>query len=617
MRIITKLFLSFFIFCVSFSFFLPHNVLAAEDIVRLSGATRYETSVAIAGHYQNGSIDKVILVSGNGFADALSVSVLAHKLNAPILLVDKTPSASSEALDYINTHMEKGTVYIIGGPGVIDSSFESLLQAKGFEIKRIAGSDRYETCTLIAQQISPPQGTPVFIASGENYPDALSIAGIASEKGYPILLTTKTALTEGTLSFLQSLNPTQVFIIGGSGVISNSVQASVEGILPSTTVTRIAGEDRFATSANVYAQFYTNPFPEKIYVSSGKSFADALAASVLASKDRAPIILIDPHCVFPPEPVLEYLRNLANPQVVVLGGEGAVSETLAANIAFVSEGITVDEEGYYQLDATTTADSSLIITGIVPPTVSELYFKVTYLDGAEESVWRKTVVPTNGFVSTKLYLTDGAGNYTICVGERYQHETRKRYILVKQFSVTNTDQRNISKYAFPSNEIQSDHEEIIALAEAITQNAKCDYDKVRAVHDWVAKNIAYDIENLYSGTFVSSAIDTLYTRKSVCQGYANLVAALLRSLGIPTKVVGGVAGDYANLDEIRSNPEAYLSNHVWNEALVDGRWVVFDVTWDAGYVNPAETCFTFEYTTKYFDPQPEIFVRDHVKIEEY
>ena len=66
-----------------------------------------------AEYYNNNMVNNVILVTGEDFPDALSASVLAHKLDAPILLVDSTISDSSNAFDYIFKHLDKSEKYDI------------------------------------------------------------------------------------------------------------------------------------------------------------------------------------------------------------------------------------------------------------------------------------------------------------------------------------------------------------------------------------------------------------------------------------------------------------------------------------------------------------------------
>lgn len=321
----------FLALCFCFGF-LPQDA-SAEDYPRLFGDTRYQTSAAVAEKYNNGQVDNVIIASGVKFPDALSVSTLAGQLHAPILLVNKTADQSQDALDYISKHMTGGKVWIIGGTNAVDGGFESKLTSMGNSVERLAGYDRYETCSAIVEKTSVPTVTPVFVASGENFPDALSIASVAAAKGYPIILTPKNALPDGAESYLSNQQPSEVFIIGGTGVIPQAIESRIRAILPSATVTRLAGRSRYDTSVEVYKKFFEDPL--NIYIASGTQFADALSTSVLAAKDNAPIVLVESGKNVPPSSTMSYLEYLGMselPSVTIIGGNYAVSWTLAAAI---------------------------------------------------------------------------------------------------------------------------------------------------------------------------------------------------------------------------------------------------------------------------------------------
>jgi competence protein ComEC len=309
---------------------LANTIEPRAPNTRLAGDDRYQTSKAVAESYNSDKVNNIVLATGNNFADALSVSTLAGKLNAPILLVNQTTSQSQDALDYISKHMTNGTVWIAGGTGVIDSTFESKLASMGNTTERAAGNDRYETCLKIAEKVNTSKGTPVFLATGENFPDALSIASVAASKEYPIILTSKDKLPNGVGTYLSSLQPSEVFIVGGTGVISTSVESNIKTILPAASVQRLAGQDRFETSTKAYRKFF--PSPSNILIASGMNFPDALSASVLAAKYNAPIVLIDPKNSYPPESTFNYLKTLNNPNITIIGGTGVVPVQLVDNI---------------------------------------------------------------------------------------------------------------------------------------------------------------------------------------------------------------------------------------------------------------------------------------------
>jgi len=173
---------------------------------------------------------------------------------------------------------------------------------------------------------------------------------------------------------------------------------------------------------------------------------------------------------------------------------------------------------------------------------------------------------------------------------------------------------NPRDYLSTSYGIQSDHAEIIALAKEITSKHRDDYSKVKAVHDWLATNIYYDLEAYFSNRRAYSFIsmDVLKNKRGVCQGYANLSAALLRSVGIPCRVVTGLGlGMSTNGKWDAQNLEKRI-NHAWNEVYVSGRWIIMDVTWDCDMTYINGNYYTgMGLKHQYFDPTIDSFSLSH------
>jgi putative cell wall-binding protein len=188
----------------------PDAIMNSQQIstFRLSGQTRYETGRVISEYYSNSKVQNVILCTGNAFADALSAVVLAHTKEAPILLTNSSVDNSKDAFDYIVEHLDtSGTVYLIGGSGVIDTAFELRLNNYGFKnIVRIAGIDRYDTSLQIACSLNTDNESTIVIASGEQFPDALSISGFAANKGWPILLSPHDVLPQSVKDYMLEKN---------------------------------------------------------------------------------------------------------------------------------------------------------------------------------------------------------------------------------------------------------------------------------------------------------------------------------------------------------------------------------------------------------------------------
>ena len=179
------------------------------------------------------------------------------------------------------------------------------------------------------------------------------------------------------------------------------------------------------------------------------------------------------------------------------------------------------------------------------------------------------------------------------------------------------DAETLAYYLRPSEGIQSDDPQIIETARKITDGVSGDYKKALALHDWVCNNIYYNYDAYYGKAEFgdNSALGVLKSHKSVCEGYSNLLAALLRASGIPAKKISGYAlgisgGDTFPAEVLSGNGEA---NHAWNEAFLDDRWVVIDSTWDSGnrFENGGTASSSGCYQHRYFDISRELLSLDH------
>jgi putative cell wall-binding protein len=421
--------------------FASTNRLDTQQTVgftRLSGQTRYETAKAISEYYNPEKVQHVILSNGNDFADGLSASVLAHQKEAPILSVDSTVASSQDALNYITNHLSPtGTVYIIGGTGAIGSEFETKLKNLGFQNSiRFAGTDRYDTSYQLARSLDNSLVSTVVISSGETYPDALSIASFAANKGWPILLTPKNALPKEMKEYLTVKKPSNVYITGGAGVISNQVESEIKGLLPQASVQRLAGQDRFDTNTAIAQTF--NPNPSTVFLATGYDFADSLAGSAFAAKKGCPILLMNSNSGTIPLSTLKYLVNLektgTKPSVIVLGGSGAIDNAMVNRVVQFLEG-TLTETSIQSIDQFINNSKRIILKlneeFTLPTTVTaKLYNEATKQvsvtwkqkleDGTEKELINNDKVDTRRDGSTSSYIgfVDGYSNLEADLAER-------------------------------------------------------------------------------------------------------------------------------------------------------------------------------------------------------
>ena len=115
----------------------------------------------------------------------------------------------------------------------------------------------------------------------------------------------------------------------------------------------------------------------------------------------------------------------------------------------------------------------------------------------------------------------------------------------------------------PSSAVQSNDPMIRALAQKVAAGRVTAPDQIDAVLTWIEQNIRKEPVDSFS------ALDVLDTGRGECQGHAYLYAALMRALGVPTRVVNGL---------VYSADHGGFLYHTWAESLVDGRWRAVDPT---------------------------------------
>jgi putative cell wall-binding protein/Leucine-rich repeat (LRR) protein len=291
---------------------------ATRSLTRVSGATRYDTAVEIAKKGWQ-TADAVVIATGADFPDALAGAPLAYQLNAPILLTDKDSLLDSTKQEISSLKATKAIV--LGGTSAVSTTVEDQLKTLGItNIERLAGQNRFETASLIAAKLGGNPNTAI-VAYGYNYPDALSVASYAAQKGYPILLTNTNDVPSVTTD--QLAGKTKTIVVGGEAAVSNSVSSTLPGAV------RIGGSDRFETAANLVNQLDMSA--STVYVATGRNFADALTGSVLAAKEGAPMLLVEQNSV--PGPIYKLLSSKGVETVNVLGGSTAVTDLVGNLLA--------------------------------------------------------------------------------------------------------------------------------------------------------------------------------------------------------------------------------------------------------------------------------------------
>jgi len=289
---------------------------------RVAGGDRYGTAAAVSGRFAvpGGS---VFVASGEGFADALAGGAVAAAQGAPVLLVKKDSVPESIASELARLAPQRITV--LGGQAVVSDAVLKTLEASAPVTVR-AGDDRYGTAAALSAASYPQGVDTAFLASGENYPDALAGGVAAGGDAAPVLLARKGSLPDATAAELRRLAPQRIVVLGGAAAISDDVFAQVSTI---ATAERVAGSDRFATSTQLSARAFAKA--RTVYLANGLNYPDALSGAPLAAAGPGPILLVSPA----PEknrPVCAEIARLGAEDFIVLGGTSAVADAIVKNI---------------------------------------------------------------------------------------------------------------------------------------------------------------------------------------------------------------------------------------------------------------------------------------------
>lgn len=285
------------------------DIVAAEGsevVESIEGEDRYATAAAAAlSAYPEGA-DGVIVATGENYPDALAVAGLAGMLDYPIVL--SASGALSPATAEVVETLDPTKVIIVGGTAALSDAVENDLgyQVGSENLTRIGGSDRYTTAQAIydygteVSAVDPgddiePWSTTAIVATGSNYPDALSISPYAAASVSPIFLASTNGLIEDTTDALAEDGFENALISGGTGVVSAAVEAGLVSELGEDNVVRLGGDDRYLTSALAASWLVDNAAMsfDGVGIATGKNYPDALAGSALLGSTNSVLLLAD------------------------------------------------------------------------------------------------------------------------------------------------------------------------------------------------------------------------------------------------------------------------------------------------------------------------------------
>lgn len=239
-------------------------------------------------------------------------------------------------------------------------------------VTRVGGADRYEASANISKSAYPSGASKVYIATGANFPDALSIAPVASKNKAPLLLTGAEVIPDSVWNEVLRLKPSEIYVVGGTNTISDNVVNKLNNVAPTT---RIAGTDRYEASAQVMINNYPPNSTSTLYVATGRNFPDALSAAAAAGKRGAPVLLVSGDDAGGIDDVVAQMIKYVHPsRIIIAGGENSVN-TAAENELRSIQGVT----SVIRLGGESRFDSSYNIgQEAFPGTVAQAYVATGY-----------------------------------------------------------------------------------------------------------------------------------------------------------------------------------------------------------------------------------------------
>lgn len=241
------------------------------------------------------------------------------------------PSAPrfSEAVDLVIT------------PGKSFTGLDVVLPDRSLASHRLAGADRFATS---AASLSSDWGFPdvagvtpevpvLYVASGRDFPDALSAGPAAARQKGALLLVDRDSIPTVVFDEILRLSPDHVVVVGGEAAISDSVFRTLESMQPS--IERVAGADRYETSRLVAREAFTDG-AARVYFATGASFPDALSAGPAAARHGGPVVLVRGMGGGADMATRELLVALGAPPAIIVGGLEVVDRGVENSLIEIS-----------------------------------------------------------------------------------------------------------------------------------------------------------------------------------------------------------------------------------------------------------------------------------------
>lgn len=170
----------------------------------------------------------------------------------------------------------------------------------------------------------------------------------------------------------------------------------------------------------------------------------------------------------------------------------------------------------------------------------------------------------------QIPLQLGNGQYNVFILENIEGN---RYKVLSKQSI-NLQLEDQNKVYLQSIQLINWNNDMNAIKKAkeITKYCKNDEEKVRVIYNYVVNNIDYDYNKARTVKkgYIPCIDEIIKNSKGICYDYSALFAGMLRSVGVPTKLIMGYKNDIK-------------SYHAWNQVYLkkSNKWVTIDTTYDS------------------------------------
>ena len=200
-------------------------------------------------------------------------------------------------------------------------------------VKKIIGTNRYDTAAKISQEAFRNKTNSVVLVNGSSYSDGLSSGPLSSVTNSSTLLTRKDKLPNETKNELKRLQPSKIYIIGGSSAIQESVVNEISNItnISKENIVRIAGDNREETSLKIAKYIQNISDVKSLYLVNGyKGEADAMSILSKACKDKQPIVITNGKELN--EESTKWITNLGTKDIYIIGGEQVMTRNIISSL---------------------------------------------------------------------------------------------------------------------------------------------------------------------------------------------------------------------------------------------------------------------------------------------